>query len=86
MKKKYYLEPERKFIVDNVMPEVNKVININCSIIKSPLILTNNESDLIMSELSFTKINNKGQNSEISFENISREKPIYIDNLVCIYF
>ena len=43
---------------------------------------TNNESDLIMSELSFTKINNKGQNSEISFENISREKPIYIDNLV----
>ena len=44
--KEILLEPERKFIVDNVMPEVNKVININCSIIKSPLILTNNESDL----------------------------------------
>ena len=33
------LEPERKFIVDNVLPPLNEVINITCSMIKTPLVL-----------------------------------------------
>ena len=41
----------------------------------------NEEKDLISSDISLIK-NNKDKTSEISFENISREKPIYIDNLI----
>ena len=41
------LEPERKFIVDNVLPPVNEIINVNCRILKTPLILDNIEYNII---------------------------------------
>ena len=39
--KEILLEPERKFKIDNVLPPLNEIININCSILKSNLILSN---------------------------------------------
>ena len=39
--KEILLEPERKFIVDNVMPEINDIISVTCTLLKSPLILEN---------------------------------------------
>ena len=39
------MEPERKFVVDNVLPPVNGIINITCTILKTPLIMTNNFED-----------------------------------------
>ena len=44
--KEILLEPERKFIVDNVLPPLNGVINITCTILKTPLILSNYEEEL----------------------------------------
>ena len=41
--KEILLEPERKFIVKNVLPPLNEIINIACQIIKSPLIVLDNE-------------------------------------------
>ena len=34
------LEPERTFIIDNIIPSVNEVINITCRIIETPLVLS----------------------------------------------
>ena len=39
--KEILLEPERKVKIDNALPPVNGIIYINCSILKSNLILTN---------------------------------------------
>jgi len=41
----------------------------------------NNDKDLISNDISFSK-NYNPNNSEISFENISKEKPVYVDNLI----
>ena len=41
--KEILLEPERKFIVDDVLPPLNDVINITCTILKTNLILSNNK-------------------------------------------
>ena len=41
--KEILLEPERKFKIDNVLPPINDVININCTILKSNLILSNDK-------------------------------------------
>ena len=41
--KEILLEPERKFIVDDVLPPLNDVINITCTILKTNLILNNNK-------------------------------------------
>lgn len=35
------IEPERKILVDNVLPSQNGIINITCTIIKNPLVLKN---------------------------------------------
>ena len=44
--KEILLEPERKLKVDSVLPPVNDIINITCTILKTPLIIDNNEFDL----------------------------------------
>ena len=41
--KEILLEPERKFIVDDVLPPLNDVINITCTILKTKLILNNDK-------------------------------------------
>jgi hypothetical protein len=41
--KEILLEPERKFIVSNVLPPLNDVINITCNILKTNLILSDDE-------------------------------------------
>jgi len=59
------LEPERKFIVDNVLPPLNEIINITCTILKSPLVLNNEiEPEII----SINEMENKDEsnNSEIN--------------------
>ena len=39
--KEIILEPERTFIIDNVLPPFNEIIHITCVFLKSPLILNN---------------------------------------------
>ena len=47
------LEPERKFIVDNIMPPLNKIIYVTCKIENTPIILLENmEKEEIILELS----------------------------------
>ena len=41
--KEILLEPERKFIIKNALPSINEIINITCKILKTPLILDNDE-------------------------------------------
>ena len=41
--KEILLEPERKFIVSNALPPLNDVINITCNILKTNLILSDDE-------------------------------------------
>ena len=38
------LEPERKFIVEQILPPVNEIINVRCKVENSPLILTKDET------------------------------------------
>jgi len=40
--KEILLEPERKFIVENVLPPLNEIISVTCKILKTPLILDDN--------------------------------------------
>ena len=57
------LEPETKFIVDDVFPPVNEIIHITCKIIKSPLVLDFNG-------MQSTKIiNNNNINNQININN-----------------
>ena len=39
------LEPEIEFIVDNILPPLNGVINITCTVVKSNLILSDNKDE-----------------------------------------
>ena len=41
--KEILLEPERKFIIDDILPPINGIINIRCTILKSNLILTDSD-------------------------------------------
>ena len=42
--KEILLEPERKFIVSNVLPPINEIININCNILKTDLVLSDDNN------------------------------------------
>ena len=42
--KEILLEPERKFIVSNVLPPINEITNINCNILKTDLILSDDNN------------------------------------------
>ena len=45
--KEILLEPERRFIVDNVLPPVNNdIIDVACTILKTPLVLGNKGEDI----------------------------------------
>ena len=39
--KEVLLEPERKFIIDEIKPELNGIINIRCELLDSPIVLEN---------------------------------------------
>ena len=52
--KEILLEPERKFKIDNILPPINGIITINCNILKTPLILDDNN----ISEKIYNKLNN----------------------------
>ena len=41
--KEILLEPERKYIIDNVLPPLNGIINISCTILKTNLVLNDGE-------------------------------------------
>ena len=40
--KEILLEPERKFVVDNILPPLNEITHIHCKLLKTPLVLDNN--------------------------------------------
>ena len=60
--KEILLEPERKFIIDNVLPPQNEIINVTCIILKTPLILSNNETDQDI--IAKNEINYNGNNDD----------------------
>ena len=72
--KEILLEPERKFIIDNVLPEVSGIINVTCIILKTPIVLNNNnleksdeedDDDEETSENEINEINEKEINEDI---------------------
>ena len=70
------LEPEKKFIIDNVLPPLNEVINVSCTLLETPLILDKNkeiiESDFIDNpeEDKILKLRAKDNNKEINIPDI----------------
>ena len=56
--KEILLEPERKFVIDNVLPPLNGVINITCTILNSNIILSDNENENECILNSYNKIEN----------------------------
>ena len=64
--KEILLEPERKFIVKNVLPPINEIINITCEILKTPLILDNSEIN------NNIFLNNKISDNEIDNSNLKK--------------
>ena len=70
------LEPEKKFIIDNVLPPLNEVINVSCTLLETPLILDKNkeiiESDFIDNpeEDKILKLRAKDNNKELNIPDI----------------
>jgi len=73
--KEILLEPERKFIIETVLPEINEIININCTILKTPLILCNN-NELLSSIESFSSIQDAHNTNNIPSFNMLKNKYI----------
>ena len=71
--KEILLEPERKFNIETVLPEINEIININCTILKTPLILCNN-NELLSSIESFSSIQDAHNTNNIPSFNILKYK------------
>ena len=63
--KEILLEPERIFLIDNVLPPVNDIIYVTCKILKTPLVLSNNE--IVQSIITNNKINNIGYDNNINY-------------------
>ena len=61
------LEPERKFLIDNVLPPLNDIININCKVLKTPLVLDNKN-------ITCNNINNNNISNNNTTNNNIREK------------
>ena len=77
--KEILLEPERKFIVKNVLPPINEIIYITCGIIESPLILLDNEinghNNIFNNKIKNENIN-KNKNGKVENTNIKNSKNI----------
>ena len=76
--KEILLEPERKFIISNVIPPVNNdIINITCNILDTNLILSDNKLE---SNLNYTKEDENKDNMSISEYLIKFEMETKINN------
>ena len=72
--KEILLEPERKFIVHNVLPALNEIISVTCTILKSPIILDNYEiKNLIKNE------EYKNNDDKIDYNNYIKNNQKYIN-------
>ena len=67
--KEILLEPERKIKIENALPPVNEIININCTILKTSLILSNEYY-----------LNNKIENDNKIYINDNNNKNYINDN------
>ena len=67
--KEILLEPERKFIISNVLPPINDIINITCNILETNLILSDNKLESNLNS-NYTKENENSKMAEylIKFE------------------
>ena len=80
--KEILLEPERQFIIKNILSQNNDVINTICKMIKTPLILLDNETEqnnIIINEIEDNN-NDKIDTDSIDvkqFENPKLENPDY---------
>lgn len=63
--KEILLEPERKFIVHNVLPALNEIIIVTCTILKSPIILDNNGIKNLIKDEEYK--NNDDKNDYINY-------------------
>jgi hypothetical protein len=59
------LEPERKYVIDLVLPPINEIININCKMLKTPLPLDTNN----LGNNSYDNIQEKKNNENNSIQN-----------------
>ena len=78
------LEPETKFIVDNIIPSVNDIIHITCNVLRSPLILDPNGVQLPPIIANNISINNQENNNLLNFINyiVKIEGEIKKDNVL----
>ena len=61
--KEILLEPERKFIISNVLPPINDIINITCNILETNLILSDNKLESNLNS-KYTKENENSKMAE----------------------
>ena len=59
------LEPERKYVIDLVLPPINEITNINCKMLKTPLPLDTNN----LGNNFYDKIQEKKNNEKNSIQN-----------------
>ena len=67
--KEFLLEPEKKFKVDDVLPPINGIIHVTCTIFKTPIVLSNNEGLEIGKESDNIDKENRHKNSFDSSKN-----------------
>ena len=58
--KEILIEPERTFIIEEILPSENNISRINCTIVKTPLILNDNKEE----------INNEIEDNNKEFNNV----------------
>ena len=73
------LEPERKFIISNVLPPVNGIINITCNILETNLILSENKLESNLTSYN-TKEGEDENNSNLEDYLIKLEMETKINN------
>ena len=60
--KEILLEPERKYIIDNFLPPINRIINITCTVLKTNIVL--NEIESLSNKISENKIEEENDSKE----------------------
>ena len=68
------LEPERKFRIENVVPEPNDIVNVTCEILDSPIVLDNLKKISILKQMPFHNNDNLVSMYEIDAEKKEQEK------------
>ena len=80
--KEILLEPERSFIIDDVLPPLNGVISINCIMVKSPLIINKYESKKYNYIIDDEKNEDSDNESCLTINSFPQKTKKYIHNII----